>query len=362
MKFRSYSEIFDVSEGELHEIQIAPLGKWRHNQYGTLDITDSDLADAVKEFEESKRTEIQMNYDHKEGKASGWIKRLVHKVGQGLFAMVKFTPTALELVKNMEYRYISPEWFQNYRDKINNKKWKMRIAGAALTNIPFFEGMQPVEVFSEQTLTLYAADEVDEAGENADTNKKIDRKEIVMEKLKNALSIEGEATEDAVLAKFEELQTEIAHLRSEVEQKEGRLQAKEDAIKEFKMQMTEIKDAMFSDKVDAVIDSAMSEGRLTKVTADKYRKLINESNFSEMSDLISELPKLEQFKEAGSSSSASETSSNAEFFKEVRKEQREQGISFREACDYVFKHKGDLFNEDANYTPIGDIDPQIFNK
>ena len=362
MKIRCYAEILNFNEGEggLYEIQIAPLGKWMHSGYGEMNIKDEDLADAVNEFEASKRAEIQMNYDHKEGKASGWIKRLIHKVGQGLFAMVKFTPTAIDFIRNQEYKYISPEWYTNFKDKnTKGRVWKMRIAGAALTNIPYFDGMKPVEVFSEQTQTLYMADEVDEAQEIADAanievdvqqNLSEEKDKMDLEKIKKALGIEGEVSEDAIVERFSELSTELAHVKNEREQASGRITGLEEALETFKEKVGQMEVQRFSEKVESVIGKAMAENRLTKEKADKFKALINEENFVQMSELINDLPAMEAFKEAGSP--AVKVNGNQSYFAEVEKTSRERGISYRQACEIVDAEKPGLFKADENEIPF----------
>lgn len=211
-KIYSYSEIGEIDENKA-EIQIVPVGEWDHKKYGKVTITDEDCVAAVEEFNAGERTEIQMNYDHKEGKASGWMKKLIHRAGIGIFAVAKYTDKAIEMIKSGEYKYISPEIFTNWKAKTGDRSWRLRIGGAALTNRPFFEGMQPITEFAEPTLTLMFAEDVEDVQrkelDNIDVstnvNNEMEKTKMKFTEIKKALKLEGEVTEEVLMEKFTEM-------------------------------------------------------------------------------------------------------------------------------------------------------------
>lgn len=137
---------------ELHEIQLARMGKWDHPEYGAFEITDSDLDQMVRNFEAGPLPERPVDYNHSSevqgaspdaGQAAGWIKGLFKRAG-ALFARVEWTEKALEHIRGRQYRYISPVIQFKAKDKETGEPIGTRLKSAALVNQPFLEGMAPV--------------------------------------------------------------------------------------------------------------------------------------------------------------------------------------------------------------------------
>jgi len=147
------TEIRMLAEGEekrSSEIQIALTGTWEHAWYGEFSIEEEDLDQMVANFEGGER-DVVVDYQHgstamdpEAGKAAGWVKSLAKKEkGTQLWATVEWTDKAVEYIEAEEYKYISPEFEQNAKDKLGEKIGTVLYA-VALTNRPFLEGMAPV--------------------------------------------------------------------------------------------------------------------------------------------------------------------------------------------------------------------------
>jgi phage I-like protein len=79
---------------------------------------------------------ILYDYEHnsakgRDSRAAGWIDRLVHVPGKGLYAHVDWTPQAAEAIKRKEYRYSSP--YFSFDAKTGALS---RLLSVALTNTP----------------------------------------------------------------------------------------------------------------------------------------------------------------------------------------------------------------------------------
>ncbi len=88
--------------------------------------------------------DVVIDYEHQtlegtQAPAAGWIKTLINKGDQGLWARVEWTPRASEYLANKEYRYLSPViWVRN------SDKRAAILHSAALTNVPAIDGMVPL--------------------------------------------------------------------------------------------------------------------------------------------------------------------------------------------------------------------------
>jgi len=126
------------------EIQIMRTWSWKHAQYGDFTITPEMLDDFIKNFQENKRgIDLAVDINHEPNhKAVGWIKDLVKKGGDAIFATVEWTKEGLELVKSWAYKYFSPELFFSFRDEESGQTVQNLLVGGAITNRPFFKRMK----------------------------------------------------------------------------------------------------------------------------------------------------------------------------------------------------------------------------
>ena len=124
------------------EVQLLPFGELKHPD-GDFKVTANSIQDVVSNFE-AKENDVVIDYEHQshkgvEAPAAGWIKQLLNKGNDGLWAVVEWTPRAVEYLKNREYRYMSPGILVS-----KTTKQPRILVSAALTNVPHIDGMEPV--------------------------------------------------------------------------------------------------------------------------------------------------------------------------------------------------------------------------
>lgn len=193
-----------MSEGETPRswIHAASLGTYKHALYGTLKFT----AERIKRFADNinnnvRGIEIAIDYAHDNGReAAGWVKAAEAR-DNGLWILVEWTPVAAEKIRNKEFKYFSPEFVSEWKDPKSGKVFKDVVFGGGLTNRPFLKDLLPVnlsEVFGEQ--------------------KEKDRMDL--DKLRKALKLSEDATEEDILAAAAKLSEEPEPPKEEVKEEE----------------------------------------------------------------------------------------------------------------------------------------------
>lgn len=140
---------------KLNEHILLYTGKFDHGLYGKFKIEAGDLEHAVKNFnagigtrfDENGAPMLPANYQHsghdpdpEHAKASGWVHGLEIRDGK-LFMQIEWTERAMEYIKNKEYRFISPEFHENWEDE-EGKSHGFTVLGVALTNYNFLKKSQ----------------------------------------------------------------------------------------------------------------------------------------------------------------------------------------------------------------------------
>ena len=136
------------------EIQLIPTGKWDHAKYGKMEITEEDITEFKENFDAGIRKGVPITAGHDdiiETEAVGWIKEVVDKGIQGLFAIIEWTKQGKTLLENKSFKYFSPEYYEVYEDPETRKKYTNVLSGGALTNSPYFKGLKAI-VFSDKDL------------------------------------------------------------------------------------------------------------------------------------------------------------------------------------------------------------------
>lgn len=155
---------FSEDETPTSEIQLFKIGEWKTHPSGKFKITEDMLKEFVKNFDGGLR-DVVVDYQHgsletdpDKAKAAGWVKKLVNKGKDGLWARVEWTKKAAGMIKEKEYRYISPEFSTDYANKETKKKQGPTLLAAAITNRPYMEGMAPVAL-SDRAMAEESLDE-----------------------------------------------------------------------------------------------------------------------------------------------------------------------------------------------------------
>ncbi len=139
----------DFSDGKFRKtIQVLQVGSWKHPLYGLIKITKNDISEFVNNFKEGIRRDIPITEGHSVGghelPAVGWFTQLVNKGQKGLWAAVEWTDKGIQLLKDVSYKYFSPEFYSTYEDPETHKIYSNVLVGGALTNQPYFKGLQAI--------------------------------------------------------------------------------------------------------------------------------------------------------------------------------------------------------------------------
>jgi phage I-like protein len=124
------------------EIQVIPYG---FHQTPKGDFTcDEESAEMVISTFAAQINDMVADYEHQtlhggEAPAAGWIKELINKGHDGIWAVMEWTEKAKQYIANKEYRYVSPVFLKRVSD---NKV--VRLINIALTNQPNIDGMVPL--------------------------------------------------------------------------------------------------------------------------------------------------------------------------------------------------------------------------
>lgn len=193
------------SEGKSTQwVHAMPLGKFKHPLHGMIEFT----AERVQRFASNvlnrvRGIDLAIDYGHNSGgEAAGWIQAAEAR-DNGLWLLVEWTKEAAERIRNREFRYFSPEFADEWADAKGNK-FKDVLFGGGLTNRPFLKDLVPV-VMSE-----LEEEDVDNKEENMD----------FMERLRQTLGLDEDATEDEILAAAVPPKEEEAGSDSEEEEEE----------------------------------------------------------------------------------------------------------------------------------------------
>ena len=142
-----------TTEDRVTWVQAYPFDSWDHPIYGTTTVNREIGSRYVENLKSNVRgQDIATNYEHGEdpakgAKASGWIRDAELR-DDGVYLQVEFTPTAIQEIKNGEWKYFSAESYDEWEHPHTGQKYQYVLAGGALTNRPWVKGMLPIN-FSE---------------------------------------------------------------------------------------------------------------------------------------------------------------------------------------------------------------------
>lgn len=139
-------------------IQISKTGSWKGHSWGEFDLTLEHFESAIAQFGKATN-DLVIDYEHAslsfiptEAPAAGWITELRIE-GDSLSAYAKFNDRAAAYIRSGEYRYFSPVWLFDSPDRESGEEVPAELHSVALTNVPFFDGMAPVELTRLRALT-----------------------------------------------------------------------------------------------------------------------------------------------------------------------------------------------------------------
>lgn len=128
-----------------------PIGNYTHPRHGAINITVDRIQHYTEQIKNRLRgQDLNVDYDHKEGVAAGWIKDADPR-SDGLWILVEWTATAAKHIKDKAYRYFSPEIHLEWQHPATKKIHNDVLFGGALTNRPFLKGIQPITLNEDPT-------------------------------------------------------------------------------------------------------------------------------------------------------------------------------------------------------------------
>jgi len=117
--------------------------------------------------------------------AAGWVKKLVNKGTQGLWAVVEWTDRARQLLASREYRYFSPVFYTTKKDQR-----LVELARIALTNAPKLNWIKP----------LVAKDGNDKRQDGWQNSEDKEKNMEFLKKMAKKLGLSEDATQEQVIA------------------------------------------------------------------------------------------------------------------------------------------------------------------
>lgn len=150
-------ENMKFSDDNKSEIQILKKGEWDHPRYGRVEIGDKIMKEMISNFNQnirahSKKKGLPVDEEHFSAKgAVGWMKKLINRGSEGLFALVEWNSKGRQAIEDKVYKFFSPEFYFQYEDPETRRMHNNVLIGGALTNRPYFKSLNPV-VLSEDII------------------------------------------------------------------------------------------------------------------------------------------------------------------------------------------------------------------
>ena len=268
---------FEIDKAKYGRIQLLPYGKFRAIDGRPTDVeawyvTDTNGADVVA-LANSQKNPLPIDYEHqilhsqqngKEAPSAGWMEYLYFNP-QGIFADVRWTDKAAEYIKNGEYRYISAVFAYDTNGYVR------KIFHAALTNNPALDGMDEVMVAASVQL-------LNQQKEKPEMDKKLlaalcalfalkaDASEAEITEKVTALSAAKGDSQVAVLdvyAKLAEKEQSVAALTAQVGKPDPAKFVPVEQVTALQADFNKLKSSIDNDKKSALIEAALSQGKLS---------------------------------------------------------------------------------------------------
>lgn len=278
---------FEIDKAKYGRIQLLPYGKFRATDGRPTDVeawyvTDTNGADVVA-LANSQKNHLPIDYEHqilhsqqngKEAPSAGWMEYLYFNP-QGIFADVRWTDKAAEYIKNGEYRYISAVFAYDTNGYVR------KIFHAALTNNPALDGMDEVMVAASVQLLNQqkekpAMDKKLQAALCALLALKADASEAeITEKVTALSAAKGKSDVDVldVYAKLAEKEQSVAALSTQVGNPDPAKFVPVEQVAALQADFNALKASVETDKKDALITAALSQGKLSPALKDWAQSL-----------------------------------------------------------------------------------------
>lgn len=255
------------------EIQVIPFG-YHKTPKGPFELDADGALEVIAAFN-SRQNDMVIDYEHQtladppvEAPAAGWIKQLINKGADGVWASIEWTEKAKQYIANREYKYVSPVWLKRISD---NKVF--RLINVGLTNQPNIDGMVPL---------------INKLGFEGNKNSK---EATTMKELWKLLGLSGEATEEAAIAAVNKLMTDLQANKATVaviankgvldalglaatateSEIVGTIEAMKQShtkIDDVMKELNALKASLTQKDADSAVEMAMKEGKITPAQKD----------------------------------------------------------------------------------------------
>ena len=275
---------FEIDKAKYGRIQLLPYGKFRATDGRPTDVeawyvTDTNGADVVA-LANNQRNPLPIDYEHqiihslkngKEAPSAGWMEYF-YFTPQGIFADVRWTDKAADYIKNGEYRYISAVF------AYDTDGYVRKIFHAALTNTPALDGMEEAMVAASVNL-LQEDNPMDKkllAALCALFALKADASEAdITEKVAALSAAKGDSPVDVldVYAKLAEKEQSVVALSTQVSTPDPAKFVPVEQVAALQADFNALKASVETDKKDALITAALSQGKLAPALKDWAQSL-----------------------------------------------------------------------------------------
>lgn len=275
---------FEIDKAKYGRIQLLPYGKFRATDGRPTDVeawyvTDTNGADVVA-LANNQRNPLPIDYEHqiihslkngKEAPSAGWMEYF-YFTPQGIFADVRWTDKAADYIKNGEYRYISAVF------AYDTDGYVRKIFHAALTNTPALDGMEEAMVAASVNL-LQEDNPMDKkllAALCALFALKADASEAdITEKVTALSAAKGDSPVDVldVYAKLAEKEQSVAALSTQVGNPDPAKFVPVELVAALQADFNTLKASVETDKKNALITAALSQGKLSPALKDWAQSL-----------------------------------------------------------------------------------------
>lgn len=284
----------EVNQQANGRIQLFPYGRFypsdnRTKGKGGWYVDDTNGYALAEKINQSK-VKMMIDYEHqtlflaqngKGNPAAGWIDKAEYIPGEGLFADVEWTAKASAQIKNKEYRYISPYFHTNSNGEV------LDVVNAALTNRPALHELQEAIALSlhnkpkensqmlEHLRKLFATPQA--------TEQELQEKVIAL----SVMAAEQNVAIMDVYAVLEKTKQQAVAASAHVDP------TKYVALSEMKVvqdELRQLKESIAQDKVEQMIDVALSEGALLP-SQKAWAMSLGKANPQALSDYLAVAPK-----------------------------------------------------------------------
>jgi hypothetical protein len=153
---------FKLAEQGLSWLHTMNFGTYNHPKWGRIEFNPDRLTRFAQNIKAKVRgVDLAIDYEHmndpsRGNKAAGWVKDAEVR-DNGLWVAVEWTPEGWKSVQDKEFRYLSPEFQDEWTHDGTGEVHKDVLFGAALTNRPFLKDLLPItmsEVRSDAEVNL----------------------------------------------------------------------------------------------------------------------------------------------------------------------------------------------------------------